>query len=145
MFAQVTTFTMLHSWLSIHHCPHTFKIYVVSKGDDIIGLVWRKMYTSEQCQFEMCSHHPLYYCITYTLSCLLYIPNFFEEFTSTLLCIIQATFYCSFRAASSHMWHCSPRSLQTSEQTLSIHFYGMPLTACESKASAKKTNQQNVM
>ena len=42
------------------------------------------------------------------------------------------------------MWYCSPRSLQTSEQTLSIHFYGIPLTACESKASAKKTNQQNV-
>ena len=42
------------------------------------------------------------------------------------------------------MWHCSPSSLQTSEQTLSVHFYGMPLTACESKASAKKTNQQNV-
>ena len=42
------------------------------------------------------------------------------------------------------MQHCSPRSLQTPEQTLSIHFYGMPPTACESKASAKKTNQQNV-
>ena len=42
------------------------------------------------------------------------------------------------------MQHCSPRSLQTPEQTLSIYFYGIPLTACESEASAKKTNQQNV-
>ena len=40
------------------------------------------------------------------------------------------------------MRHCSPRSLQTHEQTLSIYFYGLPPTACESKASAKKTNPQ---
>ena len=33
-------------------------------------LVWRKMYMSKQCQFEICSHHPFYYCITYTRSSL---------------------------------------------------------------------------
>ena len=65
---------MLHSLLSIHHCPHTLQIHVGSNSGDNIGLVWRKICMSEQCQFEICSHHPLYYCITYTLSCLLVLP-----------------------------------------------------------------------
>ena len=50
-----------------------------------IGLVWRKFYTSKRCQFKVCSHHPLYYCIMFTRSSLFYflwhpyIPHFFNS------------------------------------------------------------------
>ena len=76
-------------------------------------------------------------------SCLL-VVSLYSPFFIRYNCIIQPPLHCLLCSASSHKQHCSPRSLQTSEQTLSIHFYGMPLTACESKASPKKTNQQNV-
>ena len=48
-------YTMLRLWPyreSIYHCPHTKQIHVVSESGDNIGLVWRKIYTSKQCQFE---------------------------------------------------------------------------------------------
>ena len=76
-FAQLTSFTMLRSWpstyrilspLSSHFTKQTVKVAT------IIRLVWRKFYTSKRCQFRVYSHHPLYYCITFTrsfLSCLL--------------------------------------------------------------------------
>ena len=56
---------------------------------------------SKRCQFKVCSHHPLYYCIMFTrssLSCLLtfngipmYIPHFFnsKNFLFTCKCITQ--------------------------------------------------------
>ena len=54
--------------LAVHHTRSTLVLR------DNIGLVWRKCYTSKLCQFKVCSHHPLYYCIMFTrssLSCLL--------------------------------------------------------------------------
>ena len=137
MFAQVTTFTMLHSWLSIHHCPHTFKIHVVSKSGDNIGLVWRIMYMSEQCQFEVCNHHPLYYCITYTLSCLLS-TNFLKN-----LLLLFVLFKQHFIARSvPHPVICRTVVLEVCKSLNRLSPYISTLTACESKASA---NQQNVM
>ena len=53
----------------------------VYKRGNNTGLVWRKIYTSKRCQFEVCSHHVLYYCIMFTRSslslspCFWYIPS----------------------------------------------------------------------
>ena len=113
MFAQLTSFTILHSWLSIQHCPHTLQIHVVSKSGDNIGLVWRKMYMSEQCQFEMCSHHPLYYCITYTLSCLLVFSPIFTIYYKTFKhhCIARSVQHFLFVLIVLFNHHCIARSV----------------------------------
>ena len=60
--------TLLRSWPSsesLHHCPHTLYHKVVSKSGDNVAYV-EEMYMNKQCQFEICNHHSLYYC----LSCL---------------------------------------------------------------------------
>ena len=102
-FAHLTSFTMLRSWPStesLHHCPCTSlnKLMSVSKG----GALWRKFYTSKRCQFEVCSHHPLYYCITITrssLSCFLTfygIPTFHTFLIRRIFYLLVSfpLFYC---------------------------------------------------
>jgi hypothetical protein len=100
-YAQVTTFTMLHSWLSIHHCPCTFEVHVVGKSGDNIGLV----------------------CITFSLSCLLifspYSPFFIPRIFHLLVlfkhhCTIAllAPFHIKLCAAlkSANPWTSSPHT-----------------------------------
>ena len=70
----MTTLYEKTSTLMLHSCPSTEflspsiprtlhhprnKLMSVSKGGNNIGRVWRKLYTIERCQFEVCSHHPL--------------------------------------------------------------------------------------
>ena len=76
-FAHLTSFTMLRSWPStesLHHCPCTSlnKLMSVSKGGDIVGLVWRK--------FCLLAFYTIF---TILNSCLL---SFFTAFTC-MVCI----------------------------------------------------------
>ena len=110
MKSKTSTFaklTMLRSWPStafLHHCPRTLhhllnKLMSVSKGGNNIGLVWRKLYRSERCQFQGCCHHPLYYCITLTRSSLSCLPALstipiFIIFNTLPTCAARVTVIC---------------------------------------------------
>ena len=97
--AAFLTIYRIPSPLSSQFTPFYKTNSCMSKGGENIGLERRKFSMSEQCQFEVCSNHPLYYCITLS-PCFYTIPIF----TINFYLLVSFPFL-----RHSHAWHATER------------------------------------